>query len=255
MQERSRNFGTNPHNGYWWHRLKGSDYVPPVYAGLSDYEWLILQQWFDDTEQKFPSPGEVSIPGISFLSGLIGGSAISSIVQCGHFVGYSSLMLGFLFRKMGKKNALFSIDIDPVPTRYTQDWIERAGLQEYVKLSVASSSDPAMVEEARAFHGSSPHLVFIDSSHRYAHTLEELDLWWEALKPGGLIVLHDISVFAQQFVGPDDGGVLRAVREWSEKAGVQPFLMNQFVDGGTQPADLTYKDGCGLGLLQKPLTG
>lgn len=243
------------HNRYWWHRLPGSDYTPPVYAGLSNDDWHILENWFNDTEKNFPSPGEVSVPGISFLRGLIGGNSITSMVQCGHYVGYSSLMLGFLFRQMGKKNALFSIDIDPVATDYTQVWLNRAGLQDHVRLTVASSSDPTMVEQARAFHGSAPQLVFIDSSHQYGHTLEELDLWWGALKPGGMIVLHDISIYAQQFGGPGDGGVLRAVREWSQKNGVQPFMMNEFVDGSAPPSELTYKDGCGLGLLQKPATG
>ena len=37
-------------------------------------------------------------------------------------------------------------------------------------------------------------IVFIDTSHEYQHTLDELDLYLQHLRPGGAFVLHDTNV-------------------------------------------------------------
>ncbi len=251
--DRSAAFRRLAHNRYWWYRLKDTDYIPPVFSSLLDHEWSIMQEWFEDTELKFPSPGEVSIPGISFLQGLIGGNGVSSMVQCGHYVGYSTLLLGFLFRRMGKRNALFSIDIDASVTDYTQGWIDRAELGDYVTLAVGSSSEPTMVHKAAAYCGTEPQLVFIDSSHQYEHTLAELDLWWPALRPGGILLMHDVSIFAQSFDATGQGGVLPAVRVWAERQNQTCVFLNSFVNEGDDPNRLTYKDGCGIGIVQKAI--
>jgi len=251
-EDRSLKFRSRPNNRYWWYRLQDTSYVPPIFAGLGDDEWQIMDQWFEDTEAKFPSPGEVSIPGISLLAALIGGNGVGAVVQCGHYVGFSTLLLGFLLRRMSKRNALFSIDIDEASTAYTEKWIQRAGLGDQVRLEICSSSDAALPEAALAFFGRAPQIVFIDSSHQHAHTIEELDLWYEALRPGGLIVMHDVSTFAQSFDATGSGGVQNAVKDWARTRGLTPFLMNSFVTS-QPPDDLVYKDGCGIGLLQKAM--
>ncbi|WP_201445481.1 hypothetical protein, partial [Belnapia sp. F-4-1] len=83
-----------------------------------------------------------------------------------------------------------------------------------------------------------------------------LDLWYDRLAPGGLLSLHDTSAFAQEFDRSGEGGVLRAAREWG--AGRNMILLNNFVGeagpgAAGSPNRLTYKDGCGFGLVQKPL--
>ena len=211
---RSEQFRQREHNRYWWYRLKDTDYVPLVLRGLSDAEWRVLDAWFTETGAKYENPGEISIPGISMLAGIISGNGIGAVVQCGHYVGFSTLLIGFLLRSMGKKNALFSIDIDAAVTGYTQSWVDRAALNEYVALRVGTSSAPSLRETVRAYFSRDPQLVFIDSSHQYTHTLDELDLWYDALVPGGLLVLHDVSVLAQAFDRTNGGGVLTAAREW-----------------------------------------
>jgi hypothetical protein len=57
-------------------------------------------------------------------------------------------------------------------------------------------------------------LIILDSSHEYGATLRELDLWYGALAPGGLLVVHDVSRFAQSFDVTQSGGVRRAFDEW-----------------------------------------
>jgi len=246
------NFKEKEHNRYWWYKLSDTDYIPPVIANLKDEEWQILNQWFIETELKYPSPGEISIPGISFLAGLIGGNGVRSIVQCGHYVGFSTLILGFLLRSMGKESALYSIDLDEDSTKFTQKWLDKASLNKQVKLKLSNSSDAKLPKLASEYFGNNPpQIVFIDSSHQYSHTLEELDLWYDAIPVGGFLILHDVTSFAATFDSSGKGGVLLAVEEWSKKKGVKSFLINSFVDGTQELDTLVYKDGCGIGVIQK----
>lgn len=254
MSSRSLKFRQLPHNRYWWHRAPGTNYEPLPYNILTDPEWEIMAAWFEDTEKKFENTGEANVPPLSLLIGLISGNAICRIVQCGHYVGYSTLLLGFLLKKMAKKNALFSIDIDASVTEYTSQWLSRAGLDEQVKLSVADSADPDGPSRAREYFGDlSPQIVFIDSSHQYEHTLKELDLWYDQLPQGGLLVLHDTSRFAATFDSSGQGGVFRAVSEWCATRGVTSLMLNSFVAGGS-PGDFPYLDGCGMTIIQKNLS-
>ena len=250
---RSLQFRHRTHNRYWWFNIADTGYVPPVLAALSDAEWQILEAWFEDTERHFPSPGELSVPAISMISALIGGNGISRIVQAGHYAGYSTLLLGFLLRAMGKRQALFSIDIDRPVTEYTQQWATRAGLDDIVRLAVSDSAAADAPTAAAAYLGGAPQLVLIDSSHNYDHTLKELDLWYQAIIPGGMIVMHDASIFAQRFDAAGHGGVRRAALEWAKAHGMQIWTLNGFVDGSQSVEQLTYRDGCGLGFLQKPM--
>lgn len=106
------------------------------------------------------------------------GSGINRVVQCGHYAGYSTLLLGFMMRKMGFRRSLFSVDIDARVTEYTYQWLQEADLLDYVNLHVGNSTDKDLPDLARAYFGNRDIcLVFIDSSHQYQHTLNELDLW------------------------------------------------------------------------------
>lgn len=254
-ESRSLKYAKRQHNRYWWYKLSASNYIPPVLQRLSHEEWSVLDEWFTDTELHFGSPGELGVPGISFLEGLIGGNGIDAVVQCGHYVGFSSLMLGFIMRSMGKKHSVYSIDLDPTVTEYTQRWIERAGLTEYVQLAVNDSADLSNPDSARLWLQKDPQIVFIDSSHMYSHTLLELNLWYQHVQPGGFILMHDTSVFAEQFDSSKLGGVRKAANEWAAANPVPMILLNQFVNGTRSPNELVYKDGCGFGIIQKPADG
>jgi predicted O-methyltransferase YrrM len=222
-----------------------------LYEFLDEAEWEIMQAWFTDTEAKYESTGEANVPPLSLLFGLISGNGMARIVQCGHFVGYSTLLIGFLLRRMGKKQGLFSIDIDAAVTSYTGTWITKAGLDDFVHLVVADSVDAEGPGKAMRYFGDlRPQLVFIDSSHQYEHTLKELDLWYDALPLGGVLALHDTSRFAASFDATGQGGVFRAVSEWCAVKGLSGLMLNSFVSGGA-PGDFPYLDGCGLTLIQK----
>jgi len=243
--------GTN--RRFWWHQMEGHDYLPPIYSFLDDGEWELMEGWFKDTENR-AYVGECNIPMMSMLQGLIMGSAIDSIVECGHYAGYSALLIGFMLRKMGKKHGLFTIDIDEMISKYTQSWINEAGLHDYVTVIEGDSSDPRMPDLARNTLPSEIKLVFIDSSHQYAHTVKELDLWYEAIAYQGLIILHDTSDFATSFDSTGEGGVKRGLREWADRHSPAFLNINEYAfhnRDATLTVPVIYKDPCGLGLIQK----
>ncbi len=95
-------------------------------------------------------------------------------------------------------------------------------------------------------------MIILDTSHQYQATIEELELWFPVLAPGGLLLLHDVSRFAEQFDTTGAGGVRRAFNEWrSAHPEVEAMLWNGEARTmeGRRPL---YKDACGLGLLHKP---
>lgn len=230
---------------FWWFSQPGNTYLPVVYQMLSDKEFSLLIDWFEETERR-QVIGECNIPAITTLIGFVAGSSIDAIVQCGHYAGYSTLLLGFILRKMGKKKSLFSIDIDPEITRFTESWVRKADLTSYVSLECGDSADPRLAQKATEYFGHPTKAVFIDSSHQYEHTLRELNLWFENLAPGGLIFLHDVSDFAAQFDRTGLGGVRRAIEEWRSNQ-VESILVNKLATN----VPTAYQDGCGLGIIHK----
>ncbi|MEO5718021.1 MAG: class I SAM-dependent methyltransferase [Chthoniobacterales bacterium] len=237
---------------FWWHRLARSNYVPPVFAGLSDDEWQLMEDWFAETSRQ-NLIGECAVPIMSLLHGLIMGSGIQRIVQLGTHAGYSALLLGFYLRQMQAQDALLCFEIDEPLCAFAREWLRRAGLEGIVRVELRSSLDPASPGVAREFLGGEPALVFHDSSHEYRQTFDELEAWYPALAPGGLIVLHDTSEFAASFDVTHQGGVQRALREWREAhPKVEVNSLNCNVPAMETPG-LVYQDFCGVGLIQKPV--
>ncbi|MEY2504392.1 MAG: hypothetical protein QOG27_672, partial [Verrucomicrobiota bacterium] len=99
---RSRAWKDNPHPRYWWHRLPGMDFVPPVYSDLSETEWNTLRDWYEETDRS-GLIGECVVPLIALLQGFVTGNRASRIVQLGTHAGYSALLLGWMLRRMNAR--------------------------------------------------------------------------------------------------------------------------------------------------------
>ena len=249
---RSLAFSSSSEPRFWWHRLSRSDYIPPIYANLNDQEWQLLQDWFVTTSRE-DLVGECAVPIMSLLHGLIMGSSIRRIVQLGTHSGYSTLLLGFFLRQMNASRGLCTFEIGESLSLFTRDWVERAGLTPFVHVELRNSLDPDSPARARDYLGDAPELVFVDSSHEYRQTLDELNAWYPVLAPGGLIVLHDSSEFAASFDVTGKGGVRRALQEWRQShPGAEGFSLNRDVRAMVTP-EMVYQDFCGAGLIQKPL--
>lgn len=251
---RPRGFLRRSHRRFFWYKLPHSDFSPPIYSFLDDQEWSLLEAWFEETEQR-SFIGEATIPFMSLLQALIMGNRLSRIVQLGTYSGYSSLLLGFMLRKMGIRSGFLSADVDETTTRFAQDYVRRARLEDYVRLVLCDSKAPSLVQDAlEHFGGIRPQLVIIDSSHERDQTLVELDLWYDALIPGGFLVLHDTSPFAQQWDATKRGGVKAALDHWTQRNPAIPHL-NIDCTPAVDPASpsFVYQDGNGVALVYKTL--
>lgn len=249
--ERSRRWTGKEEARYWWHRLPGTDYVPPIYSDLAEEEWEVMRDWYAETDAS-GRIGECAVPLISLLHGLIMGSRVDRIVQLGTCSGYSSLLIGFMLRRMHARCGLFTLDYDPAIVAITHHWLGRAGLEDFVHNAELLSTDPSALDRAFSYLDGPPELILLDTSHQYQHTLDELHLWYPALAAGGMLLLHDASRFAEQFDTTGAGGVRRAFNEWrAAHPDVEAILLN----GNSQTMEgrrPLYKDACGLGILHKP---
>ena len=232
-----------------WYR--NHDYDPPFLLVMDDKDHDLLVEWQVRTSNQWPNAGASGVEMMTMLTSLIMSAGLDRLVQCGHYVGFSTLILGFIGRKMGKNKFLYSVDLDPVPSDYTRQWVEQAGLGNDIFIAVRDSSDPSNVAEAISHLGGAPQLVYIDSSHQYEHTRQELDLWWSALEPGGLIVMDDISQWAAEFDRTSMGGSHRAALEFCQTKAANSLLINGDFGRNTR-SPLIYSDLCGFGLIQKP---
>ena len=250
---RSLLFSNKNQDRYWWHKLPNcSQYIPPIYSGLTEEEWEIMEAWFIETDQ-LGITGEIAIPFMSMVHGLVMGNGISRIVQLGHCAGYSLLLIGFMLRRMGFKHGLFSIDIDPDISKFSQKWVGRAGLTDYVSVQMGDSADPAFCSQSGQYFNNHPQLILIDSSHQYDHTIKELDLWFTYLQPAGCIVAHDSSNFAKKHDISKRGGVKQALDVWS-KNNLEADFINinaDYLAEHISAEALTYKDGSGIGIIYK----
>lgn len=252
MPQRSLEFAQREGRRYWWHGGQdGPGFVPPVYSFLTEDEWGIVNDWFDETD-RCDLIGECQVPLISLLQGLVMGNMVGGIVQAGHYAGYSTLMLGFMLRRMGRRHGLFTIDIDASLCDYTRKWVERAALSDYVLVKCADSSDPALPDQAREYFGGPVRIVFIDSSHTYEHTVRELALWCPVITPSGFLVCHDSAPFAEIFDRTGKGGVRRAVTEWRQ-ANPAYEAINIRGSASHNHREGVYQDGCGVFIAQKPV--
>ncbi len=137
---RSRRWTGETRARYWWHNLPGTDYVPPIYSDLAEEEWTLVRDWYAETDES-GRIGECAVPLISFLHGLIMGNRADRIVQLGTCSGYSSLLIGFMLRRMEARHGLFTLDYDAATVAITQRWLERAGLEPFVRNVELSSTD------------------------------------------------------------------------------------------------------------------
>lgn len=250
--DRTRNWREKSAPRYWWHRLPGMEFTPPVYSDLADEEWEIIRAWYAETDRN-GQIGECAVPLMSLLQALVLGNGVRRVVQLGTCSGYSALLLGFMLRRINARRGLFTLDIGAELCRYTREWLERACLSDFVEPAELSSLDATARQRGRDYLGGAPELLIIDSSHEYGATVRECEMWYEALEPGGLMVLHDVSRFATDFDVTNEGGVRRAFAEWRR---AHPEVEAISINADARSMDLPrpfYKDACGVGLIHKPL--
>jgi predicted O-methyltransferase YrrM len=141
-----------------------------------------------------------------------------SVLELGTRGGESTRVLVEYCERFDKKG--FSIDLDSQP-----DWLagkkwnhfsgDDIGIGQKI---VGNQKWPDGTEFAPL------DLIFLDSSHEYKHTLEELALYWPLIAPHGVLVLHDTNLtekITRKLSGEVNIG-------WDNSAGVSRALQEFF---------------------------
>jgi predicted O-methyltransferase YrrM len=134
-----------------------------------------------------------------------------TIVELGCFVGWTTAHLALALRSRGSGGRLYALD-------YQQDYLDTMmanlrrhdGLDREVTPIRGMSLDPSVLSSLPA----KIDLVFLDTSHAYPATRDEILAYAERLTPKGFLVLHD-SLNAS--------GVRRSVHELSGQFRVLTF--------------------------------
>jgi predicted O-methyltransferase YrrM len=156
---------------------------------------------------------------LSMLYTLVHCCQMHRVLQLGTWIGFSALVLADALMKTSDENnpsMLYTVDPE-IPLRMKAlAYVEEAGLGGVVHFVDGKSSDPEVVESLKT---KAPYdLIYIDSYHSYAVASEELRIYWPMVRPHGFLAAHDSSEFAANFDPANEGGVVRALREWTTLA-------------------------------------
>jgi predicted O-methyltransferase YrrM len=129
-----------------------------------------------------------SEPSVSrFLAQLVFHARPRHVVELGCFVGWTSVHLALALQARGATGRLHCVD-------YRQDYLDvtRANLERHQAGGVASfvrgmSMDAGVLAALPA----QADIVFLDTSHEYPDTLQEIETYLPRLAPGGFLVIHD----------------------------------------------------------------
>jgi predicted O-methyltransferase YrrM len=115
-----------------------------------------------------------------------------TIIELGTRTGESTS--AFLAGASATGGYVYSVDMGPS----THEWLD-TGLWHF--LSADDMSDVA----AEWLPGECD-ILFIDTSHRYGHTLDELRLYVPRVKPGGMVLMHDVELTIHEMIAYGEPG-------------------------------------------------
>lgn len=129
-----------------------------------------------------------SEPSVSeFLGELAQAQGAGTVVELGCYVGWTSAHLALGLQAVGRGGKLWCVDYDARFLEAARTNLTRLGLAGQVGFVSGLALDPAVLAALPA----DIDLLFIDTSHEYQATLDEIAAYLPRLAPGGLIALHD----------------------------------------------------------------
>jgi len=100
-------------------------------------------------------------------------------------------------------------------------------------------------------------VLYIDTSHFYEHTREEIDVWFKLLAPRGIVMFHDTNMGTGIYPHTDghigtgidnDRGVIRAIEDFTGRSYIESDFFYD-VRGGFAISHFPY--GSGLTVMQR----
>ena len=145
---------------------------------------------------------------LNLIAGLLAAQGARQVLQLGTFVGWSTLVLADL---VGPQGRVVTVDPDWGFLMTTWHYAQMAALNN-LTCQRGHSHDLAVIDLALAERWDA---IYIDTTHHYAQTVRELEIYCGRVAgPGTLVLLHDASTHAQSLDVEGKGGVKAAITEW-----------------------------------------
>jgi predicted O-methyltransferase YrrM len=180
----------------------GSPVSGPDYSALQESDFTATESYAAGWSSE-PSVGR-------FLGRLVVARQATVVIELGCFVGWSTAHLALALRGHSRPGQVHYLDFNPRYLAAATANLRRLGLEAQGVPHLGLSTDP-LIQQALPDKAD---IIFIDTSHDYSGTLQEISHFGARLKPGGCLVLHD-SLSAS--------GVRRAILENRHKFRVATF--------------------------------
>lgn len=155
---------------------------------------------------------------MDMLAALMLSSKSTRVLQFGTFLGGSSIVLADLAKQNAAANpdgpAPKFVTVDPSETynETAMKWLEKSGARSFSKPALAFSTDPGLI---RALKPHTWDFIFLDTTHQYFDTVEEIKAISTLCSDHTVWTFHDASIFAADTLDErHQGGVNRAIREF-----------------------------------------
>lgn len=156
-------------------------------AGIPPDSWRTLGTASDFTPAGAPMVFN-SEPSVGrFLGELVYSRRATTVIELGCFVGWTTSHMALALRARGGTGRLYCVDFQQEYLDLTMANLGRHGLQGLAAPVCGMSLDPAVLEALPA-HAD---VIFLDTSHAYPATLDEILAYAPRLSAGGCLVLHD----------------------------------------------------------------
>lgn len=132
------------------------------------------------------------------------------VIELGCFIGYTSLHIATALRTQATAGHLHYVDCADEYLATTGDNLRRLSLDAWATPHRGTSCDPALLTKLPR----QADLVFIDTTHGYEDTRDEIATYGPRLTPGGCLALHDSIRFP---------GVRRAIAEVRDRFRICTF--------------------------------
>lgn len=189
-----------------------SDHLRPLArAALADMEREGHQGWRTPDDD------------LSVIAGLVAARRPMTLLELGTCTGYSTIVLADILAPYGGR--VTTVEPDGNLQTVARHYAGRAGLENISFVEGKSTDD----ELLHVFSGTEWGMIYIDTTHQYAQTVEELRHYASLASGSTTIMLHDASVAAADELDYDQrGGVNRALREFlAEHADWQGMVFEQ----------------------------
>jgi len=169
------------------------------------------------------------------------------ILELGTYIGFSALVLADIVSHNLTPGRLITVEPAKDKLAKAQRFIQRAGLASAVDFVIGKSTDQHVLEQLRQ---QGPfNVIYIDSSHSYRETLEELQLYCTdryLSDDKTIFFFHDVGRKAQLFDPTGEGGVHHALEDWiaDKLAEFQLFMLEPPI----------WPNPVGLGILSRRTT-